>query len=799
MSWNQTLRAMSRSSAGVLVGVHVLSVAARAEVPAAATRDPRFALGYLVATRYPGVDPTGAEDSTAGLQAAIEDAYAQRVTLLIPSGTYRISDTLRVYEWQNWNLRKNKPFTPDSRNHVIRGSSSGNRPLIKLGPGPLPRFDDPRTPCPMIAWRDFVALHSNAVPNSLPAHPLGAPKDFRDSNGNYFREILAGVDFDTSGHPGAIGVTFAGAQSCSLIDVKVTATGSFAGFYKLPGRNSINANIEVIGGRYGMITGRNPASAGLSIVGTAGPELVGITLSGQTEAALRLDDSTPPAVAGFRIVKSTPGAAISAPYGALSLIDGRIELRGAATGSPAIDNPGDTDYYVRNVYVTGTTQLVKSADMLTTGIGAWIHIEEYAYNSQVNVDRNADPHIYPFYAVPKWQFESRSLVNGVVSAAALPSVAIENHAAPPPADLLSRHLWAKLPSFEDGPYVDVREHGATPYVHDNPRWAGPAHGNTGPDDTAAIQAAIDAASAAGHGRVIIPRGTLHISDTLRLHPDTVLIGAGPGVSTVSFHANWLPTAETPMIRTDDSAAATTFLGFLSLYSRTAPFEHGFMTFLDWRAGRRSMTVGLDPNGEWVAFRKNQPKIFARFRGNGGGRHYALHIEVRKDAGNPETRLIRIEGTSEPLSLYGQNAEITKFGPHAGANVEIVGAANVRIYGMKREGASPSVIVRDSRNIALYSSGAMSGPINPELGAFMQIRGACKDILMTNVKPRDMGGKAANGCFVLEEAVTGLSPVNVSPWPNGVSLYKRGRIDDTQMALAPARSWRVEPVQEQVVQ
>lgn len=48
----------------------------------------------VVATRWPGVDPTGVGDSTTGLQAAINYAIAAGLPLRIPAGRYRLTATL---------------------------------------------------------------------------------------------------------------------------------------------------------------------------------------------------------------------------------------------------------------------------------------------------------------------------------------------------------------------------------------------------------------------------------------------------------------------------------------------------------------------------------------------------------------------------------------------------------------------------------------------------------------------------------------------------------------------------------
>jgi len=46
-----------------------------ATIPAAAKSDPRYGLGYLVVTYYPGVNTNGTGDCRAGIQEALNDAF----------------------------------------------------------------------------------------------------------------------------------------------------------------------------------------------------------------------------------------------------------------------------------------------------------------------------------------------------------------------------------------------------------------------------------------------------------------------------------------------------------------------------------------------------------------------------------------------------------------------------------------------------------------------------------------------------------------------------------------------------
>ena len=70
---------------------------AAAPAPVTGAPLPRTSLprGVLSVTDPPWrADPTGARDATAALQAAIEEGANTRMTVFIPAGRYRVTDTL---------------------------------------------------------------------------------------------------------------------------------------------------------------------------------------------------------------------------------------------------------------------------------------------------------------------------------------------------------------------------------------------------------------------------------------------------------------------------------------------------------------------------------------------------------------------------------------------------------------------------------------------------------------------------------------------------------------------------------
>jgi len=759
-----------------------LSVA-RAEIPAAAKADPRFALGYVVVTHYPGVRADGTGDATAGIQAAIEDAYNERLAVLFPAGTYRISDTLKCYEWNFWHAkhpRGPRARNPDRRNHVLVGSTLGERrPLVKLVPNAA-LFGNPAKPRPMLAYRVFSATSAKGTERVEPDDPLlGVPPHFRDQPNILFQSELRGVDFDCGGNPGAIGVAFRAAQCSSIEDVTVRATGAMAGFRGIPGRNGGAANVAVEGGRYGI---------DLIDSGLAGTIAVGVRLTGQTEEAIRTADFGVFTMVGFQITKASGPVAVvqdRMPYnpnaaGTLCLVDGVIELE---KGGVAFDNAeAAKSIYLRNVYVKGTRELVKSGKQpAVTGAGGWNRIAEYVYTDQRTPPGDA-PYANASRKNRMLNVRVFSVIDGEVSRTPEPVRVIEPNTAPPPVDLVRRHVWNTLPAYEgqdDGTKVVTRP----PYN---------AVSKDDEDDRAAIQAAIDDAEAAGHGRVFLPAGRWQIGGTLTLRARTTLFGVGRQLTQIGCHESWCPvTGEPAMLRTVNDPAAQTTLAFLTLNARTigggtnALDAHACDRFnpVHWRAGRRSTICAINVTKQWHRMAQKKyianPHDYYKFTDHGGGRHYFLAPSWRWLGRNPDCRAVRIAGTREPLSIYGLNLELTAGNEEnrPRAEVEIANASNVRIYSVKREMSSPTLVVRDSSNIGLFGHGRMGIPFKGSGGQF-QFYGRSKNLTI-GFAVKDTAGRSPNGEPLLREHLAGGKPVEIL-WPDALSVYKRGELDDAAM-------------------
>ena len=148
--------------------------------------------------------------------------------------------------------------------------------------------------------------------------------------------------------------------------------------------------------------------------------------------------------------------------------------------------------------------------------------------------------------------------------------------------------------------------------------------------------------------------------------------------------------------------------------------------------------------------------------------------------NPAFRKVRINGTTQPLWFYGYNQEVG----NSDKETEVVGASNVRFLGMKREGSNPVLVLSNCVNIAAYGFGyAISAPTDD---GYFQVLGTSTNILLANLTVFKASSPSTLTNNILYEAITGQPATNIL-WPNMVSLYKRGEINDAIMFTSPTLS------------
>ncbi len=616
--------------------------------------------GLLDVTLY-GADPEGKRDSTRAVQQAIDDAYQYQMVCFFPTGVYKVSDTLRCMEKANITARgRYYPSRTLNKAHALVGSTKGPRPVLRLIDH-APGFDDPAHPKPVVMfWHQKTKVKYGTG-------PAGSTDPAHNQADISFNQVFKGIDIEIgpTGNRGAIGISHGAAQGSSIEDVRIVARNAFAGVGDLCGFGGINVNIEVVGGRYGVYARR------------LNPVLVGVSLIDQVDSAICWTGWNPLTVVGFRIVKKkepairlAPGA--FDPVAHLNLLDGVIELTGEA--GVAIDNTAGRNLAMRNVYIRNAAVTVKTrtAPPLENGPG-WTLVREYAY-------------CMPPFLSPRTKRRTRSYnwIDGRMTIE--PYAAVIRNSAPPPPNLVTRHLYpTPFPSFEDPDAVNVHDLGAK--------------GDGRTDDTTALQRAFDRP-----GKVFLPKGVYRTTRTLVPGPHTHLFGVAKHLSRIRpDFGEWKPTRETPVIATVDDPRADTSLSFLAIDMAVKDLKHAYWNALTWRVGRRSVVRDIAlRNVDWVNPRtaEGTDRRLYVIRGNGGGRWYnALVDSPYNRTRHPGYRNILIQGTREPLYFYGFDSQRSNTYPHT----EIVDARNVFIFGYFTEWLN-SCRIQNCRNILVAGSG-----------------------------------------------------------------------------------------------
>jgi hypothetical protein len=301
-----------------------------------------------------------------------------------------------------------------------------------------------------------------------------------------------------------------------------------------------------------------------------------------------------------------------------------------------------------------------------------------------------------------------------------------------------------------------------------------ADGSDDKDDWAEFQKVVDT-----HEKIFVPRGLFRLGRTLTLKVNTKLFGISRPLARIYSHPDWKPTAEVPIIQTVDDADATTYLGTLHFGFQWGDKKHDWFNIVNWRAGARSMVMGVtDRHGaegrRTDGSRDTNPHNLWKISGNGGGRWYFWGVDKSGPNEHVDYRHLLIDGTSQPLWFYGCNLE--KGWGLAGC--EMRNARNVRVFSVKVEKHRPIFKVHNSQNIAIFSSGAMrrSCEFDGQPAAYYWVTGKSNDILFANINPQTRG--RGEGSFtLLEDTVHGKASVD---YPQMVSVYKRGEIDDKAM-------------------
>jgi hypothetical protein len=478
-------------------------VAAAPAAPAAP--DALLATGCLDVTQAPyAADPTGKADATAAIQRAANDARDRQLACYFPPGTYLISDTISCEQPVH---KLDKPRFTDgmrqtywdipNRTFVLLGSTSGRRPVLKLAPGAR-GFDDPAQPKPLVyIW----AQTRNDAPGKE------EPEWGKEQPNISFGHTFKGIDIDVRGHAGAMGIRHAGSQGATLQDCTIFAEGAYAGMRNCPGQGGGTYQIEVRGGRYGLLAGPECRF----------PMLCACVFRGQTHACIAYSTQSPPMVVVGCLLEPASGAAIDLSTNkgltGINVVDSVVRL---GQPGPAIAAGGRENLYLEDCFVRGATA-VHGAGAKLAKPQQWTRLERYAWRTESSVH----------------------CINGAVSPER-EIVRWSSAATEPAAEELRARHWRGTPSFEDAGVLSVKACGAV--------------GDGETDDTKAFQAAI-----AKSAKVFVPKGVYRLSAPLRLGRDTALFGLHRSLSVLRFEED-----AGPVITMPDDAGARAVLSFLSV-------------------------------------------------------------------------------------------------------------------------------------------------------------------------------------------------------------------------------------------
>jgi sugar lactone lactonase YvrE len=298
----------------------------------------------------------------------------------------------------------------------------------------------------------------------------------QDGGAGTFYSAMSNIDIEIGpGNPAAIGVRFHVAQHCYLAHMDLRVGSARAGLEDIG--NEVE-DLHFHGGQYGIITKRSAPGWPILVIDCA--------FEGQSVAAISDQQAGLTLVrAQFKNVPTTVSLVPGHPD-ELWLSDARLEN---VTGPAVIisdENSARTQINLQNVSCKEVPVLAsfRESGKSVAGVGSAYVVEQFTHGLQIT-GLGADRQIKTTLA------------------------AHEVTALPAPAE-------SDIPSLPDpATWVNVRTLGVT--------------GDGKTDDTAALKEAI-----AKHRALYLPIGWYCVSDTLKLRPDTVLIGLNPSATVINL-------------------------------------------------------------------------------------------------------------------------------------------------------------------------------------------------------------------------------------------------------------------------
>jgi hypothetical protein len=349
------------------------------------------------------------------------------------------------------------------------------RPVFVLGPN-TPGFQ--KGVGTMIVFTGGDQYSVGKVPVPVPT-VVGAKEDVRDANSGTFYSALSNVDIEIgAGNPAAAAVRFRMAQHAFLSHMDFRLGSAFAGVYQA---GNVMEDVHFHGGRYGIVTEKTSPAWQFTLIDS--------TFDGQRDAAIREHEVD------------------------LTLVN--VAMRNVPVGIE-IDRGYSDSLWGKNVRfenVSKAAVIISAEDNVFTQVG---FDNAVASNTPVFARfRDSGKTV----AGKGSAYRVKSFTYGLT----LPGLGqMGEYKTEADITALSAPSSATAPAIRSLPPVSVWTNVKTLGVK----------GDSETDDTAALQAAIDS-----HRVLYLPTGFYKVTDTLRLKPDTVLIGLHPAMTQLVLPDN----------------------------------------------------------------------------------------------------------------------------------------------------------------------------------------------------------------------------------------------------------------------
>jgi hypothetical protein len=487
------------------------------------------------------------------------------------------------------------------------------------------------------------------VPSAVP-FSTEPGKAVRDANSSTFYSALSNVDFEVGdGNPAASGVRMHTAQHSNLSHIDFRMGSGLAGVYQV---GNIAYNLRFFGGRYGILAEKTSPAWQFTLLDSL--------FDGQRDAAIREHE------AGLTLanteIRNTPvGIEINRGYGDwLWGHDVRFENVSKAGIIISNENNAYTQVGFERISARNVPVFAHFRDSGKQLAGSGRNYQIAEFNHGLKLAGLGEP----------GQFDTN------YRTAALPAKSSTERvmrALPPTAE------WASVRSFG-------------------------AKGDGVSDDTVAIQKAIDSRRV-----VYLPLGFYAVNDTIRLKPDTVLIGLHPGLTRLVL-PNGSPLyqgTDTPKALLESARGGDGIVTGIGL--ATGEVNPRAVALL-WRAGERSLVDDIriqwgygspsDPYQKNARFDtsawwdRQYPSVWVT---DGGG---GTFTGVWSPAGHAQAGFF-VSNTKTPGRVYELSAE-----HHIRNEIVLDGVENWSFYAPQteeevRDGAdSVSLAIRNSKNILL---------------------------------------------------------------------------------------------------